>query len=126
MHPVNDKLKVKIIDSDLYKLGGDSVGKESGLVVEVPNELLYFGFHSFAFEKSLANKEPLSTVIDFYKKLEGKIVFWEPLQDSGRHFKEGEDEFVFLNMTDVLAWADSSESIESINQLGSAGAFNLQ
>lgn len=125
MLPVNDKIKVEI-SANKYGFGKGSIGAESGVVVAVPDQLIYFGFHSFSFEKSLADEETLAKVLAFYKKLEGKTVFWESLQDRGRRFKEGEQEYVILNMSDVIGYTDDKNAkITIVDQTGSAGSFNL-
>lgn len=125
MKPVNDKVKVKIMVNE-FGFGEEEIGAECGIVVEVPDELIYFGFHSFAFESSLASKSQLDKVLSFYQKLKGKLVYWESLQDRGRRFKEGKDEFVLLNMSDIIAYSDDVNNKATIvKQVGSAGSFNL-
>lgn len=114
-HPHNDRLKVRITKVDPYKLGVDeSQGIESGVVVEVPDELMYFAFHSFAFEDSFMNKEKLDKIWGHYNVLLGKPVRWEAFQDRGRRVKEGDDEYVYLQMTDVLAYGDSEEDLDAV------------
>jgi co-chaperonin GroES (HSP10) len=126
MKPLNDKLKVKVA-KDEFGFGGQATGVEKGIVVEVPDKMAYFGFHSFAFENSIANDEILKKTLAAYTKLKGKLVFWEALQDRGRRFKENDEEFVFINMTDIIAYADDINlSVEAVNQVGSAGSFNLE
>ncbi|CAB4132499.1 hypothetical protein UFOVP253_27 [uncultured Caudovirales phage] len=123
MHPINDKIKVKIT-KDEYGFGGEKVGVEKGVVVEIPEDILYLGFHSFAFEDSLMGNT--ANVQAFYNKLKGKLVFWESLQDRGRRFKENDEEFVFLNMTDIIAYSnDLNINVEIVDQTGQAGSFNL-
>lgn len=125
MHPVNDKIKVQIA-TDEHGFGATGIGVEKGIVVEVPKKLVYFGFHSFAFEGSLADKKILQDTLDYYNQFKGKLVFWESLQDRGRRFKEGNEEFVFLNMTDIIAYSDDKDiNVEIVDQTGSAGSFNL-
>lgn len=110
MHPVGDKLKVEVFH-DTHNFGGDSNSmKEHGRVVEIPDELAYFGFHSFAFENSIANQDVLKTLHNFYKQFLGKIIYWEALQNKGRRFTEGDREYVILNMSDVIGWDDKDEA----------------
>lgn len=125
MNPVGDKLKVAI-NSDEFGFGNKSVGVESGIVVEVPKEMPYIGFHSFAFESSIGNKELNESVLKYYEKFKGKRIWWESLQDRGRRFKVNGEEFVFLNMTDIIAYSDDKDiNVEVVDQTGSAGSFNL-
>lgn len=124
MKPWNDKLKVKI---ETKRFGNSASGRVKGLVVAVPDEMIYFGFHSFLADTTLGNTDVLKKIQKFYKSLEGKTIFWESLQDRGRMFKEGEEEFVLLNMSDIIGWTDDADAdIELIDQTGSAGTFNLE
>lgn len=125
MKPFNDKVKVKIKKAGPF--GNEAAGAESGTVVEVPDSMIYFGFHSFLADTSLANEVVLTDIINFYKKLEGKVVFWESLQDRGRRFKENDEEFVLLNMSDIIAYTDDeNHNITTVDQTGASGSFNLQ
>lgn len=125
MKPCNDKIKVKIKKAGPF--GNEAAGAESGTVVEVPDTMIYFGFHSFLADNSLGNDEILSKVIAFYKNLKGKVVFWESLQDRGRRFKENDEEFVLLNMSDIIAYTDDeNHNITTVDQTGASGSFNLQ
>lgn len=126
LHPVNDKFKVRLDKKDEYGFGGEKVGAETGIVVEIPNIMIYLSFHSFAFENSIVDKERLTEIAAFYKSFVGKRIYWEALQDRGRTIKEGDDEYVYLQMTDLLAYSDDVEDkAEMINQTGQAGSFNL-
>jgi co-chaperonin GroES (HSP10) len=125
LKPFGDKIKVKI-EKDEFGFGGEVANTESGIVLEVPDKIAYFGFHSFAFESSLSNDDVLEKVLKFYQDLKGKTVYWESLQDRGRRFKEGDEEFVILNMSDIIAYSDDVNNKASVvNQAGSAGTFNL-
>lgn len=123
MHPDNDKIKIRI-SKDQFKLGvGDE--KNHGTLVEVPNEMIYLGFHSFAFEGSITNPEVLDKILKHYKKHIGKIVYWEALQDKGRRFQEGEDQYVILNMTDIITWDDEKEASAYLIDDIRSGGFKL-
>lgn len=124
LHPVNDRFKVKV---DQQRFKTETSGAETGVVVEVPDVLIYLSFHSFSFENSLVNSESLTKVQEYYNQFMGKRIYWEALQDRGRMIQEGEDQYVYLQMTDLLAYADDIDDKATIvSQLGSAGSFNLQ
>lgn len=124
MQPLNDKLKIEILPDGPFTQDGKGV--EKGIVVQVPDKLSYFGFHSFAFESSLADNEKLKEVLAFYEALKGKLVFWEQIQDRGRRFREGDKEYAFINMTDIIAYSDDPNiNVDTVDQTGSAGSFNL-
>ena len=124
LHPVNDRFKVKV---DQQRFKAETSGAETGIVVEIPNIMIYLSFHSFAFENSIVDKERLTEIAAFYKGFVGKRIYWESLQDRGRMIKEGEEEYVYLQMTDLLAYADDTDDkAEIVSSIGSAGSFNLQ
>lgn len=126
LHPVNDRFKVEIQKNE-YGFGDTNIGAESGVVVEVPDVLIYLSFHSFAFEESIVNEQKLEKIQEYYNQFSGKRIWWEALQDRGRVIKEGEKEYVYLQMTDLLAYADDiNDEATTVNQTGQAGSFNLQ
>lgn len=124
MKPINDKLKVSINPDGPFS--DQASGVEKGVVVEVPERMMYFGFHSFAFENSITHKDNVREILEFYQALKGSTVYWETLQDRGRRFKVNGEEFVFLNMTDIIAYSDDPDiNVEPVDQTGAAGSFNL-
>jgi len=126
LHPTNDRFKV-LVSTDDYGYGGEARGTETGIVVEIPDMLVYISFHSFAFEQSIANKEMLKVIQEYYKQFLNKRIYWETLQDRGRRIKEGDKDYVYLQMTDLLAYSDDTEDeAYIINQTGKAGSFNLE
>lgn len=123
VHPVNDRFKVK--KDNPGRFGDPKAGSETGIVVEVPDTLIYLSFHSFAFEDSLVSKK-LEELQKYYGTFLNKRIYWEALQDRGRVIKEGDDEFVYLQMTDLLAYADDvGDTATVVDQTGTAGSFNL-
>jgi len=125
LRPFSDKIKV-LVESDMFGFGNGKTRTEYGVVVEVPDEFIYLGFHSFAFENSIADDEKLKKIHEFYSQLKGKKVIWEALKDSGRHFIEDEKEYVLVNVTDIIAYTDKVEDVVStVDQTGGAGSFNL-
>lgn len=103
IHPVGDSIKVKVDPANPY--GGERAGVETGVVVEVPDNIMYFGYHNFGFEASYGQDN--QSILEFFKKFDGKRIFWQTFQDRGRRLKEGSDEFIYLKMSDILAVADS-------------------
>ena len=126
LHPINDRFKV-LVSTDDYGYGGETRGTETGIVVEVPDIIMYLSFHSFAFEQSIANDAMLKKIQSYYAQFMGKRIYWEALQDRGRRIKEGDKDYVYLQMTDLLAYSDDVENNAYIvNQTGKAGSFNLE
>lgn len=125
VHPVNDRFKVKVY-KDKFGFGGGESGTETGIVVEVPDLLIYLSFHSFAFEQSIMEEEKLKKIQEYYNQFKGKRIFWETLQDRGRKISEEDGDYVYLQMTDILAYADNiDEKAEVVDQTGKSGSFNL-
>lgn len=125
LHPVNDRLKVKISTNE-FGFGDDNPGAETGIVVEVPDILIYLSFHSFAFEDSFINEERLQRIQKFYRDFLGKRIWWEKLQDRGRMISEDDGDYVYLQMTDLLAYSDDvDDKATVVDQTGRAGSFNL-
>jgi hypothetical protein len=125
MHPVGDNLKVKIDASDEYGFGASAAGVETGVVVEVPKEIHFFGFHSFAFERSFMAKEQLEELRKFYDSLVGKRIWWEAYQDRGRRIKEGDKEYVYLKMSDVLIYSDDPNQTANLVEDTRSGSFKI-
>lgn len=124
LHPVNDRFKVQV-DSDLYGFNGeDTKGSETGIVVEVPDMLIYLSFHSFAFERSF-DSEKLDQIREYYNQFLGKRIYWESFQDRGRRIKEGNKEFVYLQMTDLLAYSDEVEEEAYAVEDSRSGSFKI-
>jgi hypothetical protein len=124
--PVNDSLKVLVKGDDYGYGNGDSGGVETGVVVQVPDMMIYLAFHSFAFEQSIANDEILGKVQQYYNQFLNKKIYWESLNDRGRKIKEGDKIYVYLKMTDIIAYSDDLEDeAYVVDQVGKSGSFNL-
>lgn len=115
LHSVNDRFKVKVDDAGFFSGSDDKKGVETGVVVEVPDMLIYLSFHNFAFEDSLLYTEKLQAVLDYYAKFKGKRIYWESYQDRGRMLTDSTGDYVFLQMTDMLAYSDEvDEKAENV------------
>lgn len=129
LHPISDNIKVRIDPPNRhgFKGGDESIAGESGVVVEMPVISGWLGFHSFAFENSFDNGGALEEALTKYGELlMGKRVFWESFQDSGRRIKEGDEEFVFLKLTDIIAYSDDVDvKAKTVNDARRAGSFNV-
>ncbi|SRR6266516_7478765 len=126
LHPIGDQCKIQV-DKSIYNFGPEKPGTETGVVVEMPTLVWWIGFHSFAFEKSFGAATDIADMIADYNKLVGRRVVWESLQDRGRHFREGEDNFVLLKLSDIIGFTDSVDEsvIPTDDDRSSAGSFNL-
>lgn len=114
LKPLNDSIKVEIevdeygygskISKDI-NVGTAEEGIECGILREIPDETIYFGFKSFAFDKSLG--EDNVKVMDFYRKLIGKKVYWMSYSERGTIQNEGDKAFAFIKATDLIAYEDN-------------------
>lgn len=125
LHPVNDRFKVLVDKPEIDFGGDDKKGFETGVVVELPDELIYLSFHSFGFENSLAEPERLEAIAKLYRKFLNKRVYWEAYQDRGRRIKDGDDEYIFLQMTDVLAYSDEIDEKAEVVTDSREGGFRV-
>lgn len=127
IHPIADNVKVKLDRQNPHGFkvegGKDNESRESGLLVEMPDNMFWLGYHSFAFENSFGNSPGLTTIHDYYNRLMGKRVYWESFQDSGRRIKEGEDEYVLLKITDIIAYSDPEVRAKTVTDIRRAGSF---
>lgn len=115
LKPLNDVALVEI-ELNQYKLnglslaGGDSKqGTETGILLELPKEIPYLGFHAFAFENSLADVQRLTVVADYYKKLIGKRVYWTALSDRGTVLSSEDKTYALIKLTDLIGWSEPDE-----------------
>lgn len=125
LHPVGDTMMVKLDRVDPHGFGKTKEHSEHGIAVEMPGTLAWVGYHSFAFDASFGNEMDLKEVFDLYSGFIGKRVFWESLQGAGRRIKDGEDEYVFLKLTDIIAVGPPDSKAEHIKEVGRAGSFNV-
>lgn len=126
IQPVGDTIKVLLDAADPHGFsGGEGSRSESGIAVALPASLAWVGYHSFAFDASFGNEDDLKDIYQLYSGFIGKRVFWESLQGAGRRIKDGEDEFVFLKLTDIIAVGDPESKAKHIKDYGKAGSFNV-
>lgn len=105
MHPTNDLCKIEV-DSDEFGFGSDQSKAESGILVELPEVLPFFGFHSFAFEDSYADMTGANgEILKYYQDLIGKRVYWKGLSERGMVLK-AEKTWAFIKLTDLIAWSE--------------------
>ena len=126
MHPINDQIKVEV-SVDEYGFGDPAdaqKGQETGIAVEMPDKLNYFGYHSFCFENSFLDKEKLTKIYDYYAKLIGKRVYWKSYAERGMVLKDGDKTHAFIKMTDLIAFSDKDTEAYNVD-IENGGAFKL-
>lgn len=116
LKPLNDNIKVQL-DSDKHNFRGQgNANTSSGVVVAVPEVMNYFGMHSFVFENSLLAEDKMLKLLEYYKTLIGKRVFWSSGKQLGSVLDEGNDGvFAYLKMTDLISVGNEDDSVTNIN-----------
>lgn len=124
MQPLGDQIKVEL-QTDTYNFGGaQKKGFESGIAVELPDRLNYFGYHSFAYESSLANRDVLDELYDYYKGLIGKRVYWTEMGERGLVYTLDDKTFAMIKLTDLVGF--SNADVEALSLSGNnGGTFNV-
>lgn len=124
LRPINDLCKVQVSGKKKF-IEDNKDTSESGILVELPDQFNYFGFWSFAFEGSFVEKDKLDKLHDYWKEKIGYKVFWTALSEKGNTIKEGDEVYVFVKLTSLIAYDDDPDS-EARNIHGSgAGAFKV-
>lgn len=121
---INDYIKVFLPPIDEYGFGGndgEEKGAESGIVVDMPDKLYFFGMHSFAYEASFMATEKLAELLAYYrKKLLGKKIWWSSMKERGQIIVEADGKrYAYLHFTDVMAASEADA--EGLNTYGEAG-----
>lgn len=124
MTPLGDQIKVEL-ETDKFSFGGgQKKGFESGIAIELPAKLIYFGFHSFAFESSLGNEETLKQLYYYYEGLIGKRVYWTEMADRGLVYTLDDKTFAMIKLTDLVGFSDPQVEAQSLAG-NNSGSFNV-
>lgn len=109
LKPINDVALIEI-EKNPYKVGGMGLvssqqkeGIETGIVVDIPDELPYLASNTWSFENSFANTEALNKTRNYYKTLIGKKVYWEAFAERGCEIEDNGKTYVLLKFTKMLA-----------------------
>jgi hypothetical protein len=126
--PVNDNLMVEV-DVNKYGIAGadeEQDGIETGIVASVPKSLYYLGMHSFAFEQSWYDKN-LPQLLEEYKTLIGKRVYWSQYQERGSILKDKANgkTYALLKFTDIIAMDDADSAPASSVKTREGGSVRL-
>lgn len=125
LHPLNDYAKVQI-DMDEFGFGGSPGDKaQSGILISLPDKFNYFGFFSFAFERSFGNEEELKKLYNYYKQLTGRRVYWLALSEKGAILKQNGKNYAFIKLTSIIAHDEDVENIAENVLDNNGGAFSV-
>lgn len=78
-------------------------GIRSGKVAAISDDMPFFGFNTFFFEKSLMDEQLLAKLHQRYRKYVGKRVHWPQLSESGTVIQIDDKEYAFVKMTALMA-----------------------
>lgn len=129
MKPLNDLAKIKLESQGPFS-SGEKDTAESGILVELPDKFVFFGFWSFAFESSLqvGNNPKENSLEKIYKHYESKIgrkVYWTALAERGNIIEKDGEKFAFVKLTSLIAEDDPQSSAYNVHSDG-AGSFGLE
>lgn len=101
LRPEADLAKVELDTEGPF--GNATKGAESGILVDIPEDLIYLGFHSFAWEKSFGNWATLDEYHQHYASLIGRRVFWTSMAERGSVLEQDGKKYAFIKLTDIIA-----------------------
>lgn len=106
LSPINDYFMVEIERDPqgfVDTLDVNQEGIMEGRIIAISDEMTFFGFNSFMFDKSLGDAPLLKKLHDHYSKYVGKKVYWPLRTESGSVIKVDNKQYVFLKMTAIMA-----------------------
>lgn len=125
LKPINDLCKV-LLESDEYGFGSaDKDTAESGILEEVPDQLYYYGFWSFAFENSFMDAKSLEQLVLYWKSKIGRRVYWTALSERGNILEQDGKKYAFIKFTSLIADDEAESNAISVHKDG-AGSFGLE
>lgn len=104
---VNDYFLIEHIE-DQWAGGIDpEEGIRKGRVVDISDFLVYFGSHTFYFDRTVMDQDLLKSIHDKYKTLVGKIVYWPERSESGAMIKHTDGKtYIFMKFASVMGYED--------------------
>lgn len=108
MFPVNDYFKVKVggtVSNPMNLSGLPSVeeGIREGIVVAISEEMTFFGFNTYMFDKSLMDIDLLKDIHKHYSQFVGRKVYWPERSETGAVISDGDEDYAFVKMSAIMA-----------------------
>lgn len=107
LKPLNDNILVEVTatSEDLGAIVVDKgdEGYQTGIVVDVADDLIYYGSNSWVLESTLFDTKRLAQLREFYAKLKGKRVYWEAFASSGQLIEKDNKTYAIIKMSRVIA-----------------------
>lgn len=111
LKPVNDYFLIEHIE-DQWAGGVDPEdGIRKGRVIDISDFNIYFGSHTFYFDRTVMDKELLKEIHDKYKTLVGKIVYWPERSESGAMIKhENGKTYIFMKWASIMGFEEDEDA----------------
>lgn len=105
--PINDYFLVEHIEEQWAGAADPEDGIRRGKVVDISDFLVYFGSHTFYFDRTVMDEELLQNIHDKYKALVGKIVYWPERSESGAMIKHTDGKtYIFMKFASVMGFEE--------------------
>lgn len=125
MKPLNDLAKVRLPQEGVFSDPNEKETAESGILEELPDKFMYFGYWSFAFEQSFMARKELDELYNYWKAKIGKKVFWTALSERGNIIQNDDGKFAFVKLTSLIAEDSPDSTARNIHSDG-AGSFGVE
>lgn len=110
--PVNDYFLVEYIEEQWAGAVDPEEGVRKGRVVDISDFLIYFGSHTFYFDRTVMDEELLKSIHDKYESLVGKIVYWPERSESGTIIEHDGKKYIFMKFASIMGFEAEEESDE--------------
>lgn len=110
IHPLNDFAMVKVTSPKKQLIEVKKDTAESGILIELPDEFLYYGMYSFAYEASFMNHDALKKLYDYWSKHIGHRVYWLALSEKGAVIEHEGETYIGMKLTSLMFYDDNPDS----------------
>lgn len=102
---INDYFLIEHIEGQWAGDTDPEEGIRKGRVISISDFNVYFGSHTFYFDRTVMDKELLKEIHNKYKALVGKIVYWPERSESGAMVKHEDGKtYIFMKWASVMGY----------------------
>lgn len=104
--PFNDHLLIELPKNEWAT--ADEQGEQddpragSGIVVEVPNQLLYLSSYTWIADKTVGNPQYMEELYKWMKSLKGKRVYFEKRAEIGNTIEDGDKKYATIKLSKIV------------------------
>lgn len=107
INPVNDVFMIEVGGNEENVLGlvggfNPDEGIREGIVVAIPDKMIYFGMNTYAFDKTVGEDNLLNKVYAYYAGFVGKRVYWPERSESGTVIKKDDKSYAFVKFSSIM------------------------